>query len=93
MTRGLHIEMNLIAVVMSMMLYSSCAHNFNHWLLKQNEQRYVQFFRENFEAIAVVDWQGVIREVNQSFAVLFSDQKVTFIFTLLIVIVCYYCRF
>ena len=61
-----------------MMLYSSCAHNFNHWLLKQNEQRYLQFFRENFEAIAVVDWQGVVREVNQSFAMLFSAQKVGF---------------
>jgi PAS domain S-box-containing protein len=74
---GIQLEVNLIAVVISMMLYSSCAHNFNHWLLKQNEQRYVQFFRENFEAIAVVDWQGVVREVNQSFAMLFSAQKDT----------------
>lgn len=74
---GIQLEVNLIAVVISMMLYSSCAHNFNHWLLKQNEQRYLQFFRENFEAIAVVDWQGVVREVNQSFATLFSDKDST----------------
>lgn len=61
---------------MTMMLYTAIANTVTSTLLRTNEQRYMKFFRESYEAIVVADSRGVVREVNQSFADLFSSAKV-----------------